>query len=52
MSSFDDECGSLPMLNFKLELVYCISSILDDEASLVDSSDGLLHSKLQRGFCL
>jgi hypothetical protein len=52
MSSSDDECCFLPMLNFKLELVYCISPILDDEASFVDSSDGLLHNKLQHGFCL
>jgi hypothetical protein len=34
------------MLIFELELVDCISPILDDEASLVDSSDGLLHNKL------
>ncbi len=40
------------MLNFKLELVDYTSPTLDDEASLVDSSDGLLHNKLQHGFCL
>jgi hypothetical protein len=52
MYSSDDECGSSFMLIFELELVKCISPTLDDEASLVDSSDGLLHSKLQRGFYL
>jgi hypothetical protein len=52
MSSFDYECGSSLILKIKLELVDCISPTLDDEASLVDSSDGLLHSQLQCGFYL
>jgi hypothetical protein len=40
------------MLNFELELVDCISPTLDDEASSVDFSGGLLQSELQHGFCL